>query len=1419
MDTNQVTPPPGFKLKEPPVKPPPGFKLKGATALPPLKVEEADPQTLARMEAVEAEARQAQIPSATDVIWQNVGSLVSEFTNEALLGIPKQVYEEGFTPSKVHWTQDISGGVGKFAGFALGAPVKLGSKGARLALKGLKMPLQKIAGKFGGRVAGQLAEKAIGLGVASAISDVADIKGMPKRFLGGAALGSIFGVTDLSGLIKTSPFIGQMVRQVGSRTLAGLGNMYSPDIYKRIATGDVDPQLAQEVFDELLFTWFSRKGTKPDELFKDLQKIKVEVEKNKYPLKVWTPYDTPEYRETMKKIPAQYVVTGSGETIPIELFHQQPKISDLLKIAPSLKKPPELEAHKPTIPEKPTPPQPGSLAETKAFIKQARSIQKRYKAGEDITKLAEESREIPSGIMDKIAPDVSLEQKHQAMLRRVGTEEPYIQEVQKEIIEQNRRANQERLEKEIALEAKTKVETETELPTEAEQIAAYKKAGKIEQLEPGIAEGAESLTKPMGGGGLEAKGIGELAKEARESRGKPRGAPKVKSEEDLRALYGHKPTPEKKVRTAKIIKEVPEDVVREFNRQALEEKIIEAEKLPGPEIEWVEFHSGIHIPRMLKSLDKTLEKHYGTVEPGVHRQAEREIIEAKKEVDKPEKRPVFGKRVLTTFEGFGKAGERLKDMSLNYIKNRAQMEQRGIYELYQASRMVAKDIPTKNPFKKIKMAGERLFDLLERKAEPASEGEKEALKILDKQMADVARMAQELDLKILTPLGEREWKPIKNYAPVIYEPKGFRQFMESPKFKHMRDKYVDMIARRNWPEIFEENPERAREVAQNYFDEVRKDLKTKPSGHLERPRLLNESALEKLRLEWEAQHPDKPFPLKRQKSLKALSQYIISSYERLAWIEQFGKDVAAGKGWYIPEKLNELRSEFKSGYSERYVMDFFDKYLRDMAPLDTRTTRLLKDIKTLQLTKLAFAFIPNSAQWLTNTVSIVDSKSSVGALWDTIKYAGLAGKKLKQQQRDYFSKTGASTFKHAFQQAMMENPAKTSIFADITMKLHLFSGTEFFNALFSAQAGARYTRRISERLYKGRGKSWRSPFYRAELKKMGLSEKDVETIIKDGPLTEKDVTKLADASFHMRRYTQFLSDAFHLPKTWSTKTGRLFTQFKNFAYNQTALIYSEGIKEAIKFVKSAGREGSITKLTKMAITIPLVGALITKLKKELYPKLGIHFYEELLAGKSRPFKVMIYAMNAGGLGIASDIIMSAGFGKAGLIGLLGGPTVSDFSEFWEALSKTGDEIWTAITKTNARYLGKRAKTVATYWLRVAERMSPDARIAIQNFFKDYRNIKSAANWSNLVKDAYREYKELYKLKSPAVADDFWDAFMNTQGKEYEEIFNRTPKKPTPKEIDRWWEEIGKHPSERMTMPGTKKEGKKEGKEEMGEFWY
>ncbi len=67
---------------------------------------------------------------------------------------------------------------------------------------------------------------------------------------------------------------------------------------------------------------------------------------------------------------------------------------------------------------------------------------------------------------------------------------------------------------------------------------------------------------------------------------------------------------------------------------------------------------------------------------------------------------------------------------------------------------------------------------------------------------------------------------------------------------------------------------------------------------------------------------------------------------------------------------------------------------------------------------------------------------------------------------------------------------------------------------------------------------------------------------------------------------------------------------------------------------------------------------------------------------------------------------------------------------------------------------------------------------------------------------------IYADKGMAKADQFWNAYIQTHGKVYEEVFEHPPNKPTEKQVNNWLEDQGKHPVERIPGVKTKKGGKK-----------
>jgi hypothetical protein len=443
----------------------------------------------------------------------------------------------------------------------------------------------------------------------------------------------------------------------------------------------------------------------------------------------------------------------------------------------------------------------------------------------------------------------------------------------------------------------------------------------------------------------------------------------------------------------------------------------------------------------------------------------------------------------------------------------------------------------------------------------------------------------------------------------------------------------------------------------------------------------------------------------------------------------------------------------------------------------------------------------------------VSTKAALQAVWDTAKFYGAAGPGAKKEARDFFSATGAGRLSAEMQEALAARPEVAARISDHLLKFYGFTGTEFYNRLYSAFAGKRYAEHLADKLQKSGEMGWRSPQYRAELKKLGFEAADIEALIKDGPLTAKNAEKLAEASFEMTRLTQFMTESFFLPGSWSNPAVRLLTQFKNFSYNQSSLLYNEPMKQAYNFMKSGGKTGDLMPLIKTAVILPLAGAAIYHFKKEGTSKLfGLTFYEKMLAGKSEPLKWFSYIFNAGGFGIGSDIVASLAMGKSGLANLIGGPTISDIAELAGAAADTYKDLSKGLDWTK-----NRAETIGFYWARFGGKTSPTAKIILNKIFPEYKRVTDLNQWSRVAREFYKKYKETYMLKGPEVADEIWQAFMETQGKEYEEFTAKigTPRrltKPTRREIETWWEEQGAPPSERVPMSG-KKGGM------LGEFYY
>ena len=1254
------------------------------------------------------------------------------------------------------WREELLTAAGGLTGFITGAPLKVGGMVAKGLTKAAAPLLKKIGGKYGSKVLASVLQSSQTLGFGSALSEIEDIENMHKRFTSGAAMGAVFGTTAFLDFQKAAPFINNMLRQVGTRVLGNVTHTWDSDLLKKLASGRIEEIDSQQIFDELLFTYFSRHKVNKKQFFKDLDRINLEVDRmnkgaGRKLLEPWKPaaYNTPEGIAAMKKVGARFVGGVRGEVEFARKGLPTPKY-------------PLAEAQSTAY----------STPEGIAAMKKMQEL--RTTEGFKDYVVTPDGEAIPIGAFNK------------------GDSMAEIREFTKSM-------------REPITEPGRILQAGEPKPPFAEQPK------KPEFFPGGVRQPKEPRLKPQ----LQ-KQVG-LAKRFQEPESKPpKKTPVVPVEPRTKATptLGMPKT------------EVPGKMALELKKKLGKEELIKPKiteeirknikSKPIPKNKTLLYDAGLNLRRGIEDFNNWMEKKYGSEEVKISEPERKELV---KEVEEAHKGPIWGLRTETNLRRFGKEGKSLADKGITYVKNRNQGEQADLFSLNSARKIIQKGMGVgmkekmQHPLKTSADVAGRMWDLRERKVAPKNQAEKDSLEILDKLFETIEARSKKNEVEIITPFGKKKpFEGLENYMPREY--KNLEEFLVSKKveFKEAREIYINELAKEIEPDIYKARKELAIEKARKVFNSLTTDLSSRPMGHLERQRVLDDAALSRMETLWKKKFPGKKFPLTIKKTHDVLIKYFLESNERLAWIEQFGKDVETDVG-FIPAEIKKVLGSMDNPSGKEFIRNFFRDFLNSGSLVSKKTTKIYRLVRTLQTSKLAMAFIPNSLQWFTNTMPLMSVKDIPGVFWD------LAKQSVSKKAREKFSKTGAATFRQDFNMAALTDPKRVNDLSSLLLKLHGFSGTEFFNASFAAHAGKRKAMRLTKQLHKGKGTSWRSPYYIAELKKLGLNANDIKNIIEKGPYTEANVKELADAAYYLRRLTQFSADAFALPKYWSTPFGKLITQFKNFAYNQTALLWNEPIKDFMRTFKpmskrtgewkfSLGREGDITKLIKMAPALTFAGFLVTELKKKLYGRLGVHFYEELLEGKSKPMQLLMMAFNAGGFGIASDIIMSIPYGKTAFTGMVFGPTISDISNFTEALGKTIGEVSTQIDYTNTKWLSKRAETIATYWMKFGERISPDIRTILQAHFKKYKLLKTVNNWNTLYREARIKYRMLYKDKGKEKADQFWHGYEHTHGKEYEEVFKHPPNKPTEKEIENWWEDMGKSPVERISGVGTGKKGAK-----------
>lgn len=761
----------------------------------------------------------------------------------------------------------------------------------------------------------------------------------------------------------------------------------------------------------------------------------------------------------------------------------------------------------------------------------------------------------------------------------------------------------------------------------------------------------------------------------------------------------------------------------------------------------------------------------------------KKIEAALRENSPAEKNFILGLSVDKNFERMGPEGARIATAGRNFdFQHHSGTAQ-------DVTRLVAANIQAKRAMPSLKATNStmdeaihaRLASIIEKRAQAVSPAEQQAADslrgIFKKFEAEIAELrAKGIDVTIDTPNGPKPWAPVENYYPRVYE--NLKEVVESSA---TRQRLIETIAKKD-PTLAAEfaNPatrgaalERAEALLNNRLHST---LRSKKYGHLEKSRVLSDEVMTALEQEG---------ILKRKYGSDVITGYIDDMNRRISWLRNFGPDIGGVKG--MPKLLSEALPKLNDA-NQAYATDFFKHYL-DKNQITPGMKSAYGALSKFQNLKLLWSGIPNSWQWLTNTLPKTPLQDIPKVMADTIR-----SYKKGSEASAFLDKAGTKLLSGDLQRALLDDPSKASIASDLFMSIIGFKGSESWNSRFATFAGRETANTMAERII--RNPNARRTMAREDvLRHLGISDATIAKM-KTAGTNIADIEELAKAGYMMKRWTQFVNDEFALPSIFQRQVLGPALKFKNFPYNQSVTwLGGEILKPAVDFFKSGGKRGDISQVLKAIPAVIVAGGAVTELKKYLQGKIGLTTYADIMDDGDIWKRMGLYVLNTGNLGIVTDMLLATSGSR--MLRTIGGPTVGDLTAIVDGVSKAKKEFFNALEVKNPKYLVDRRKKIAHYMLSAGEKILPETKPFINWFFKEYAVIHDATKWQNV----YQSVREKYKLNMAYgrgdEAEQIWDAFMRTQGSEYADLFHRLPKKPTIKESMEWAEENQLFPGERM----------------------
>jgi len=359
--------------------------------------------------------------------------------------------------------------------------------------------------------------------------------------------------------------------------------------------------------------------------------------------------------------------------------------------------------------------------------------------------------------------------------------------------------------------------------------------------------------------------------------------------------------------------------------------------------------------------------------------------------------------------------------------------------------------------------------------------------------------------------------------------------------------------------------------------------------------------------------------------LVIFNDFIEGGVKRLEEVKAFGRNNEV--------MANLIHQVGQDGYDKGLVEKLWNTYTGDRAMAATHKD-LAKGIKTWQvIAKLPLGAIVNATQPV-NTASEFGVKNTFKG------FKRFLTDKVGAEEAARLAGVSDSMITKAMEMAGAESKVAGTYLRKVG-----FTSVEKFNRVISVVAGQEWAESALKTLIKNPN----DPRIIRHFNRLGID--DVGKAISRGRFTQEELNIIGQKAAHS---TQFRGSVLDVPLLWSSKWGKVATQFKSFAWQQGAFVKREIIDEAAA--------GNVAPLITYLISSQLTGEAVRDIKDVLKGDLDFRQDESVIS------RLIDNQMTVGGFGLTGELfeqMFQRASGKRYITAadFIAGPTVAEVSEF------------------------------------------------------------------------------------------------------------------------------------------------------------